>query len=63
MHYQHNITYILIFMHRIFPVLFLFSKRMEKYRREEERNLDRNLEEEDEAKERRTGMREKKENV
>lgn len=46
-------------MHRIFPVLFLFSKRMDKYRREEERNLDRNLGEEDETKERRTGMREK----
>lgn len=45
-------------MNRIFPVLFLFSKSMEKFRREE-RNLGRNLEEEDEAKERRTGMREK----
>lgn len=45
-------------MQIIFPVLFLFSMRMEKYRREE-RNLDGNLEEEDEAKERRTGMRDK----
>lgn len=39
-------------------ILFLFSKRTGKYRREKERNLERNLEEGDEAK-KRTGMREK----